>query len=129
MSEKLTGGLGVYAVITGCAELIDHMNSIIPKDEYEIKRMTSYMLSRKHSEEYRRMVIQTWVKCLFTCESTNYAGYGEMHHQQAGRMATEEEFMAYVWFVLFMCTVGAATLTGLYWYWKYGQGFEVVPIQ
>lgn len=102
----------------------EHCGSIIPKDEYEIKKFTSYMTSKKLSEDYRKHMQDLWTKFLFIAHSTNYVGMLESASYQNVRPATDEEFMSWIWFSTFLTTSFAFTFTLLYWWWKFGQAPE-----
>eukprot|EP00009_Paramoeba_aestuarina_P001674 CAMPEP_0201520862 /NCGR_PEP_ID=MMETSP0161_2-20130828/12964_1 /ASSEMBLY_ACC=CAM_ASM_000251 /TAXON_ID=180227 /ORGANISM="Neoparamoeba aestuarina, Strain SoJaBio B1-5/56/2" /LENGTH=196 /DNA_ID=CAMNT_0047919371 /DNA_START=31 /DNA_END=618 /DNA_ORIENTATION=- len=127
MADKIQGNRIKYGIMHFKTMYFDNMNNIIPKDEYEIQKMTSYMMSRRNSDEFRLQGINHWVKLLFICESQTYAGHFERAFEQRAQLATEEEFMSYVWFMMCAATFGASVITAVYWYWKYGQGYEVSP--
>ncbi|KNH05341.1 hypothetical protein XU18_0620 [Perkinsela sp. CCAP 1560/4] len=128
MQEKINTERVKYFIMYFRTMMYDNMNNIIPKDEYEIQKMTSYMMSRQASDEFRRQMIKIWVRILFTCEAQTYAGHFERAWEQRAQLATEEEFMSYIWFLICSSTFVSAVVTAIYWYWKYGQGYEVAPI-
>eukprot|EP00760_Papus_ankaliazontas_P027037 PhM_4_TR3115/c0_g1_i1/m.21971 len=129
MGQKLSGARQHALAIANTPYHVDHMGTIVPKDEYEVKKMTSYMLSRKASETYRRRMIEAWVQLLFSCEATNIAGQAETSQNTGAKIGTEEEFLAWLWFVVAGSSAFAAVVTAVYWYYKYGQGFEVIQMQ
>jgi hypothetical protein len=129
MTDKLSHKFGVYAAGSLSPSDIDHMGSIIPKDEYEIKKFTSYMTSKKLSHDYKTFMQKLWTKYMFVAHSHNYVGIMESSHFQAVRPATDEEFMSFMWFSTFACTCTAFLVTLLWWWWKYGQAPEYMEVR
>jgi hypothetical protein len=120
MDLKRRGQYGIYCgTVTNNVDL-DNMQSIIPKDEYEIKKLTSYMTSKKMSEDYRKTMNKVFQDVLFVCESHNFAGAAEVASNQNTRPGTDEEFMALVWYSVFACTLFGFVTTMAYWWWKWG---------
>jgi hypothetical protein len=129
MAAKKTGQHGAYATtITNNIDL-DNMSSIIPKDEYEIRKLTSYMTSKKMSEDYRKQMNRIYQEILFVCESTNYAGQAEVASNQNSRPGTDEEFMALVWYTVFACTLFGFAFTMAFWWWKWGAAPEYQQVK
>ncbi|KPA75544.1 putative mitochondrial hypothetical protein [Leptomonas pyrrhocoris] len=121
MKDKMTFKRGCYAAtITNTVEL-DHMGSIIPKDEYEVKRLTSYMTSKKMSNDYKKHMQELWTRVLFVCESTNLVGVTENAMTQNSRPGTDEEFMSLIWYSSFSTTLFAFVVTLAIWWYRYGQ--------
>ncbi|RHW70269.1 hypothetical protein DPX39_090041200 [Trypanosoma brucei equiperdum] len=121
MKDKMTFKKGCYAAtITNTVEL-DHMGNIIPKDEYEVRRLTSYMTSKKMSNDYKKHMQELWTRVLFVCESTNLVGVTENATHQNSRHGTDEEFMAIIWYSTFASTLFAFVITLLVWWYRYGQ--------
>jgi len=128
MAEKLDNKRLLSCAVTTNPVMIDHMGSIVPKDEYEVKKMTAYLMSGKASPEFRQRVIDTWLKILFIAEGTNMAGHFENAYHQGSRIGTEEEFIQYLWGITCGGAVFAMIVTIAYWYYKYGQGWEVLAV-
>eukprot|EP00331_Platyophrya_macrostoma_P025651 CAMPEP_0176439966 /NCGR_PEP_ID=MMETSP0127-20121128/20279_1 /TAXON_ID=938130 /ORGANISM="Platyophrya macrostoma, Strain WH" /LENGTH=193 /DNA_ID=CAMNT_0017824379 /DNA_START=29 /DNA_END=610 /DNA_ORIENTATION=+ len=129
MVEKTTLKRGCFAAtITNTAEL-DHMGSIIPKDEYEVKKLTSFMTSKKMSQDYKKHMQNLWTRVLFVCESTNYVGVTENAGHQNSRPGTDEEFMALMWYLIFGTTLFGFSWTIVWWWWKYGQAPEYAEVK
>jgi hypothetical protein len=129
MSEKMSQKRGCFAAtITNTVEL-DHMGSIIPKDEYEVKKLTSYMTSKKMSDDYKKHMQAIWTRVLFVCESTNYVGVTENAGHQNSRPGTDEEFMSMMWYLIFFTTLFGFTWTLVWWWWKYGQAPEYAEVK
>lgn len=90
MQEKLSMQRGCFiSTITNTVDL-DHMGSIIPKDEYEVKKLTSYMTSKKMSNDYKKYMQKLWQGHLFRCESHNLVGAAEHAFYQNSRPGTDE---------------------------------------
>jgi hypothetical protein len=129
MAEKMTYKRGCFAAtITNTVEL-DHMGSIIPKDEYEVKKLTSYMTSKKMSQDYKKHMQALWTRVLFVCESTNYVGVTENAGNQNSRPGTDEEFMSMMWYLIFFTTLFGFVWTITWWWWKYGQAPEYAEVK
>ena len=116
------------ATMTNNLEL-DHMGSIVPKDEYEVKKMTSFMTSKKLSADYKKHMQELWTRVLFVTESHNYVGVNENSSQQNSRPGTDEEFMTIMWYVIFGTTLGGLVVSISYWWWKWGQAPEYAEIK
>lgn len=129
MNEKMTAKRGaVCATMTNNLEL-DHMGSIVPKDEYEVRKMTSYLTSKKLSADYKKHMQELWTRVLFVSESHNYVGILESSGHQNSRPGTDEEFMAIMWYCIFISTLGGLVATIIYWWWKWGQAPEYAEIK
>lgn len=129
MVEKTTLKRGCFvATVTNTAEL-DHMGSIIPKDEYEVKKLTSFMTSKKMSLDYKKHMQALWTRVLFVCESTNYVGVTENAGHQNSRPGTDEEFMSLMWYLIFGTTLFGFLWTIVWWWWKYGQAPEYAEVK
>ena len=128
MDDKIKASRVKYMILSYKQMQFDNMNNIIPKDEYEVQKMTSYMMSRKASEEFRRSLMKNWVMSAFRAEANTYAGHHMDTWSQRAQIATEEEFMSYLWFLISIATIVSTVMTAVYWYWKYGQGFECLPV-
>jgi hypothetical protein len=129
MAEKLAGKYGVNGMtITNNVEY-DHLGWIIPKDEYEVKKFTAYMTSKKNSQDYAKHLNEIWCRILFIAESNNLAGRVENVTQQYAKPATDEEFMAWFWYLVIVCTVFSSVFTGGYWWYKYGQQPQYVELK
>lgn len=128
-SDKISYKWGARAATGTNSVELDHMGSIIPKDEYEIKKFTSYMTSKKMSEDYKNHMQELWTKFLFIAESTNFVGSLESIHHQNKRPATDEEFMSFLWFSTFATTTLAFVVTLTYWWWKYGQAPQYMEVK
>jgi hypothetical protein len=107
----------------------DHMGSIIPKDQYEVKKMTSYMTTRKLSDDYKNAMQEIWTKMLFVCESTNNVGKIENIAYQYAKPATDEEFMAWMWYMIALVIAFSTVFTTMFWWYKYGQQPQYVDIK
>jgi hypothetical protein len=129
MAKKLTNQFGAFAATATNNFDFDHSGYIIPKDFYEVKKLTSYMTSKKMSDEYKAAMQDIWTKVLFVAESNNYVGRIENISHQYSRPATDEEFMAWMWYVLGATIVTAAVVTAIYWWWKYGQQPQYVELK
>eukprot|EP00758_Cryptobia_borreli_P007412 Tbor_TRINITY_DN5292_c0_g21::TRINITY_DN5292_c0_g21_i1::g.16461::m.16461 len=129
MTEKMTYKRGCCAAtMTNNIEL-DHMGSIVPKDEYEVKKLTSYMTSKKLSSDYKNHMQELWTRVLFVSESHNYVGMTESSGHQNSRPGTDEEFMTIVWYVIFFSTLVGLVVSLSYWWWKWGQAPEYAEIK
>lgn len=129
MKNKMTFQNGCYAAtMTNTVEL-DHMGSIIPKDEYEVKRLTSYMTSKKMSNDYKKHMQELWTRMLFVCESHNHVGVTENSVYQNSRPGTDEEFMSLIWYSAFVTTFVALILSLLIWWYRYGQTPQYAEIK
>jgi hypothetical protein len=129
MADKVALKKGAFAAsITNTVEL-DHMGSIIPKDEYEVKKLTSYMTSKKMSQDYKNHMQNLWTRVLFVSESTNYVGVTENAMHQNSRPGTDEEFMTMMWYLIFATTLFGFTTTLIWWWWKYGQAPEYAEVK
>lgn len=106
-----------------------NMSWIIPKDEHEIKKLTSFMTSQKMSDDYKELLNYRWRKVLFSAECHNYVGWPENSLHQNNRPGTDEEWMTLMWFQMFVATIVAFALTLLYWWWKWGQAPQYVEIK
>ena len=129
MQRKLAGGYGVNAVVITNNFECDHCGWIIPKDYYEVQKLTSYMTSKKMSQDYKDAIQDIWTKVLFVAESSNFVGKLENISTQYTRLATDEEFMAYLWYIFCITVVVAFVVTGTYWWWKYGQQPQYVELK
>ena len=121
MANKSEGKYGLNAMTVTNNFEFDHMGSIIPKDQYEVKKFTSYMTSRKMSNDYKNAMQEIWTKVLFIAESNNFVGRIEQLSHQFGKPATDEEFMAWMWYVIAFCTCWAFCATLVFWWYKFGQ--------
>ncbi len=129
MLKKLKGEYGIPAVaMTNCHEF-DHCSYIIPKDEYEVRKITSYMTSKKMSNDYKKHMQELWTRVLFTAESHNFAGAYENVAHQCSKPATDEEFMAWMWYMILGSTALAFVMTLIYWWLKYGQSPQYLEIK
>jgi len=121
VGKKLTGQYVVYGIHLANNIEFDNAGWIIPKDQYEVKKLTAYMTSKKMSTEYRDALNHMWTQVEFICHSTNYVGKMENIQIQNARVATDEEFMAATFYVIAATLAAAFVLASLYWWWKYGQ--------
>lgn len=121
MLDKSTGKKFKYVGSATNVYEMDHLGTIIPKDEYEVRKFTSYMTSYKMSKDYKELMQENWVRVLFMSESHNHVGAMENVNHQAARPATDEEFMAWFWYLIMSTTCVAFVVTFIYWWWKYGQ--------
>lgn len=129
MTEKMTFKKGCFAgTLTNTVDR-DHMGSIIPKDEYEVKKLTSYMTSKKMSNDYKKHMQNIWTRSLFVCESVNNVGMSENTLHQNSRPGTDEEFMCMMWYMIFATTLFGFSGTLLWWWWKYGQAPEYAEVK
>lgn len=128
MHEKMTFKRGVHAASTTNNLDIDHMGSVIPKDEYEIRKLTSYVTSKKMSADYRNHMQEIWTKVYFYCEAHNAVGQPETAFYQNSRIGTDEEYMTFMWYAIFTTTLFSFVVTAIWWWWKYGQAPEYVEL-
>ena len=128
MHEKMSHKRGAWAATTMNNRDIDHMGSVIPKDEYEIRKMTSFMTSKKMSNDYKNFMQDIWTKVFFYCEAHNCVGQVETAFYQNSRVGTDEEYMTFMWYVIFTTTMICFSFTAVWWWWKYGQAPEYVEL-
>ena len=121
MANKQDGKYGVNSMTITNNQEFDHLGSIIPKDEYEVKKFTAYMTSKKNSADYKKQMNELWCRILFIAESNNMAGRVENVTQQYAKPATDEEFMAWWWWLISSCIFMGTIVTTAYWWYKYGQ--------
>jgi hypothetical protein len=129
MQNKLEGKYGVNAMTLTNNVDYDHLGSVIPKDEYEVKKFTAYMTSKKNSKDYANQMNETWTRILFVAEANNLAGRIENVTHQYAKPATDEEFMAWFWYLVIVGTAASFALTGAYWWYKYGQQPQYVELK
>lgn len=129
MKEKGAGKYAVAAATMTNNFEFDHCGTIIPKDHYEIKKFTSYMTTKKMSTDYKNMMQETWTKILFCCESNNNVGKIENIMFQFSKPATDEEFMAWMWYTIAVAMIGSFALTTVFWWYKYGQGIQYAEVK
>lgn len=129
MGRKLTGGYGAYGCQLTNNVDFDHAGWIIPKDEYEVKKITAYMTSKKMSNEYKEAMNDLWTKVEFICLSTNFVGKLETVQNSNAKIATDEEFMAMMWYVVATTICCSIVVTSYYWWWKYGQQPQYVELK
>ena len=129
MTNKLTYKNGCYVATVTNTVSLDHMGTIIPKDEYEVRKMVSYMTSKKMSQDYKKHMQELWTRMLFTAESHNFAGANEYQQWQNSRPGTDEEFMSVMWYLIFASTMIGFVSTLIYWWWKWGQAPEYAEIK
>jgi len=94
-----------------------------------VKKMTSYITSKKMSEDYRKQMNKIFQQALFISESQNYVGVAEIASNHNSRPGTDEEFMAAVWYSTFATTLTGFILTMIYWWWKWGSTPEYVQMK
>ena len=129
MVKKTTGHVKVFtATMTNQLEF-PNMSWMIPKDEHEVKKFTSFMTSQKMSDDYKQLLNYRWRKTLFTMEAHNYVGWVENSLHQNNRPGTDEEYLTLVWFQMFSATIVAFCITLVYWWWKWGQAPQYVEIK
>ena len=121
MSEKLTGKHGRYFSNITNNQSLPHFGTIIPKDEYEVKKLTSYITSQKMSNDYKQELQRTWQHFSFLVHSVNFVGNAEHSSSQNTRLGTEEEWMTWFWIVILSTTTFMFMVTLLVWWWKWGQ--------
>lgn len=129
MQSKMDGKYGTYSMMMTNNMDYDHLGCVIPKDEYEVRKMTSYMTSKKNSKDYAKAMNDIWTRMLFICEANNLAGRIENVTHQNHKPATDEEFMAWFWYLVLTATVVAFVVTSFYWWWKFGQAPQYVEIK
>ena len=129
MDGKRNGLYGAHAASATNNVDLDNMSTIIPKDEYEVKKLTSYMTSKKMSEDYRKEMNKLFQSVLMICESHNYVGAAEIASNQNTRPGTDEEFMALVWYSCFVSTMFGFVCTMAYWWWKWGATTEYQQVK
>ena len=129
MQAKLDGKYGVNAMSLTNNFEFDHLGSIIPKDEYEVKKFTAYLTSKKNSKDYADALNFIWTKILFIAEANNLAGRVENITQQNGKPATDEEFMAWFWYGVIVVTTVSFVATSAYWWYKFGQQPQYAEIK
>jgi hypothetical protein len=129
MQSKLEGKYGINAMTLTNNVDYDHLGSIIPKDEYEVKKFTAYMTSKKNSKDYAKHLNEVWCRILFIAEANNLAGRIENTTHQYAKPATDEEFMAWFWYLSLTATVVAFVWTAAYWWYKYGQQPQYVELK
>jgi len=128
MLGKGSGKYGVNAMTLTNNMEYDHLGSIIPKDEYEVKKFTAYMTSKKNSNDYKAQMNEIWCRILFIAEANNLAGRVENVTHQYAKPATDEEFMAWFWYLVITMTAFSFFFTGGYWWYKYGQQPQYVEL-
>lgn len=129
MSDKLRGAYGFHgATMTNNIEL-DHCSWVIPKDAYEVKKLTSYMTSKKMSQDYKDHMQNLWTRVLFTAEAHNYPGMCENLSHQFTKAATDEEFMAWMWYVIIASTAIAFVVTMVMWWRKYDHTPQYIEVR
>ena len=129
MAKKLTGGYALYGIQLTQNFDFEHSGWCIPKDQYEVKKLTSFMTSKKMSDDYKFAINDIWTKVEFICHSTNMVGKCESIQMQNARVATDEEFMAHTWYIIAVTVAGAFVVTSFYWWWKYGQQPQYVELK
>jgi len=129
MANKITGKYCVPGTQLTNNVDFDRADWVIPKDQYEVKKLTSYMTSKKMSEEYKNAMNDIWTKVEFICHSTNFVGRTESIQQQNPRIATDEEFMAHSWYLIGSTIAASFITTSYYWWWKYGQQPQYVELK
>ncbi len=129
MNSKISGEYGfVGSFMTNVHEL-DHCGYVIPKDEYEIKKLTSYLTSKKNSADYKKHMQELWTRILFLAQSHNQPGMAENAFHQFSKAATDEEFMAWSWYVIIGCSAFTFVCTVIYWWMKYGQSPQYIEVK
>ena len=128
MTAKMNGEFGsISATMTNNYEF-DHMGSIIPKDEYEVKKFTSYMTTKNASADYKNAKQLLFRHKFFRHMTDSFAGQREHVNWQLGRMSTDEEAIAYLWYSLAFMLATGTIFTACYWWYKYSQQIEYLEI-
>ena len=128
MNDKFHGKYGhCLAIMTNNIEL-DQLGCIIPKDEYEVKKFTSYMSTKKASTDYKNARQAAWRMNFFQCMAKADQGWYENVNWQLARLSSDEENLCYLWYSMaFMLSVGTMT-TLVYWWYKYSQQVEYLEL-
>ena len=111
------------------SDTFDHCGSVVPKDEYEVQKMTQYMTSMKTSEDARLAANKQWQKFYFTCQAHNYVGVYEDASLHNASLYTEEEFTSWAWFFMMWGLSIGVSCTGFWWWWKFGQAPEYLEVK
>jgi hypothetical protein len=128
-ADVAAGKYGANIMAASDPQDIDHYGSIIPKDEYEVRKFTSYLMSKKNSKFIQNELNLAWTKCYFMSASHNLVGRGENAIYSTSKPATDEEFMSFLWFVVMSTSVVSFFATVAWWWWKYGQAPEYAPLK
>ena len=128
MAAKASGEFGHFAAVMTNNFEFDHMGCIIPKDEYEVKKFTSYMTTKKASTDFKNFKQLCFRQTFFNSMTHNYAGQREHVNWQLGRMSTDEEAIAYLWYSLAFMLATGTVFTAAYWWYKYSQQTEYLEI-
>ena len=118
-----------YGMITMGITELDHMSNIIPKDEYEIRKKTSYLMSKKISKDSETAMQTVWEHHQFRCESATRVGMFDSANFTKVRSGTDEEFITFFWFYMTTSSAMAFMATASWWWWKYGQAPEYVEMK
>lgn len=126
--SKLAGKYGVNTLtMTGNAEP-DHMGCIIPRDEYEVKKFTSYMTTKADSRDMKEAAQSNFRRVYFMALENSFAGQAENIQYQQARFCTDEEAMAFAWYSFGFAVVIGVTSSIVYWWYKYSHQPEYLEI-